>query len=234
MRKMQFILWIALVSVLLAACGGAAPTAVPTQDKPSTAVPVDTQAPAPENTITQTCTASPIPSATFTLPSPPTVTTSPIPLPDFANARVVVSEVRLDNRAAMLLGMDIPGLNGVYNVTLGTTRFVCQTDSKRPERLWCDGPTVKLATNEVEIAFYPVGVAEPVYQGVYLILLTIPTAMPVGDLSTWCPDRGKDVYCETEWRYKPNGDKCQIATCTDACGYYYSEACVGYDLMKKP
>jgi hypothetical protein len=225
--------------LLVSACTGAAPTALPAQQvEPPTSVPAETLPPEPTFTLTSTCTASPIPSATFTLPPPPTVTESPVPLPDFANARVVVSEVRPGNLKAMLLGIDVPGLNGVYDVGISTTaglvRFVCQTDPQRTDRLWCDGPTVKLATNEAGISFYQASATEPIYQGVYLMLLNVPTAMPIGDLNTWCPDRGKNVYCEAEWRYKPNGDKCEIKTCTDACGYYYSEACEGYDLMKKP
>ena len=36
-----------------------------------------------------------------------------------------------------------------------------------------------------------------------------------------CPDRGKDVYCESEYRLYDG--RCYYAhTCYDACGLYYS------------
>jgi hypothetical protein len=223
-----------LMGLLLSACAGAAPTAIATQAEPPTAVPVDTLPSVPTFTLTSTstCTVSPAPSATFTLPPPPTVTESPVPLPDFANARVIVSEVRQPERTNMLLGLDIPGLNGVYNLDINSTsgmiRFVCQTDLQRPERLWCEGPKLKFAGNEANISFYQVGAKDPVYQGVYLMLIVDATPMPVGDPDTWCPDRGKNVYCESEWRFNAKGEKCLISSCTDACGYYYSTDCPDY------
>jgi hypothetical protein len=57
---------------------------------------------------------------------------------------------------------------------------------------------------------------------VVLSSLTLPTALPEGYADTNCPDRGKNISCETECRIDPNGSPCIVATCTDACGLYRS------------
>ena len=57
--------------------------------------------------------------------------------------------------------------------------------------------------------------------------LVIPTALlvpptPVGWAGNNCPQRGQNVSCETECRIAPDGNPCIVATCTDACGPYFS------------
>ena len=44
---------------------------------------------------------------------------------------------------------------------------------------------------------------------------------------TWCPDRGYNVSCETE--YRNYGGACTVGmTCYDSCGFYYSVDTIRY------
>ncbi|MGB4595921.1 MAG: hypothetical protein WBI14_08455 [Anaerolineaceae bacterium] len=44
---------------------------------------------------------------------------------------------------------------------------------------------------------------------------------------TWCPDRGQNVSCETE--YRNYGGVCTVGmTCYDSCGFYYSVDTIRY------
>jgi hypothetical protein len=206
-----------LTLVFLVACSGLAlnqPTATPAPTQ--TTLPSATTAPTttvPSPTITQTITAT----------ATATVTASPVPsaTPQVGFEKAQVTELK-NGVGGYSIVMTVPNLDVAYDVILGGIKFSCTVNEKYAGKLFCWGlqrPPLDVSLTE---AFLSQTTKQVVYQTkVVLSSTTLPTAIPIGYPDTNCPDRGKHVSCESECRIY-DGKPCMVATCTDACGLYFS------------
>lgn len=199
------------------------------------AVPPETSAPA---LATGTATREMLltPSVTSTLPLEPTFTPSPTLT---ATAEVSPSPVAsatpgvqfdqlevlaIDNRVGgWIITLALPGVQGEMRLLLGGQTYECSSDPAYPDRLFCQGLARPAYDTPLKIAFQD----QASLRILYATTLTIPSALvlpptPAGWGHNACADRGKDVSCETECRIAPDGTPCMVATCTDACGPYFS------------
>ncbi len=219
MKKIMFSFIIVLA--ILAAC-------VPAQDNQTI---VNTPSPAvfvqPTETVTPSITPFPpkittmteVSTATSTLTSTETVTPSPTLGSDFVNAKIYGSE---DRGTYFLIILEIPNLSHAYAVMINNQQYNCSMQPEIADKLYCSGPALR--TNETYNIKYFSSDA-PWKDALYSSSIYFPeqykTPMPLGDPRTWCPERGQNVFCETEHRVE-NGVECWVSTCYDACGYYYS------------
>ncbi len=194
-------------------------TAAPTQPPPVSETPRLIETLSPSNT------PSPQPTATFT-PSPSmthTATVTSTPTPSFAGFSVTYAQY---TNYGMLIGFKIPGIKENYRLTVNKIEYKCQINDKAQDSLYCYGP--QFNQNEiVTLDFFPLeGEGKPLYEVSYKVSLLVPPTVDPRILMTQapgtCPQRGVDVTCETEYRNNGNGGYCIVATCNDACGYYYS------------
>jgi len=210
-------LFLLLALLVLAAC---APEPTPTQ------APTPTASPSPQPLITFTVAPSPTvtetsaPAPTFTLA--PTGTSSPSPTPAAALDQAEVIQIN-DGVGGIGLVLKIPHLSSPYNLILGGARYECKLDAQYPDWLFCWGlsrPTLDIPLTE---AFLDPQTSQVILKReVVLSSAILPTALPEGYANTNCPDRGKNISCETECRLDYDGNPCIVATCTDACGLYRS------------
>jgi len=202
-----------LALVLLAAC---APEPAPAPTDVPTAAPTATLTPMPS----ATSTATSAPSATFT--QAPTDTAKPSATPEAALDQAEVIQIN-DGVGGIGLVLKIPFLTSPYNLILGGTRYDCKLDAQYPDWLFCWGlkrPTLDIPLTEAFLD--PANNQVVLQRQVVLSSLLLPTALPEGYAATNCPDRGKNISCETECRLDYDGNPCIVATCTDACGLYRS------------
>lgn len=204
-------------AVLLAACS--APTQAPTATpEPPTATftavpPTDTPAPTETPLPTTTATETNTPEPTLT----PTITLTPTPVVDFSKFKLI-SVAKKDY--GFQIGLQVPGLQSPTKLVIGTQPYTCQIDPAFPDKMFCIGPEVLLDTN-MDIFFYTLEDNALIHQGVVYIPSSIFVYYPPGIDWNACPDRGKNVSCETEDR-KWFDPPCIVSTCVDACGYFYS------------
>ncbi len=147
---------------------------------------------------------------------------SPSPTAVIAFDQLAVSAV--DNRlGGWLVTLNIPGVNRQMKMILGGNSYDCVFDAQYPDRLFCQGLAKPSYDQQITIAFSDAQTGDVLYENQMVIpsaLLVPPT--PVGWAGTDCPQRGQNVSCETECRIAPDGNPCIVATCTDACGPYFS------------
>ena len=106
---------------------------------------------------------------------------------------------------------------------LNSVWYGCTVVAEAPDRLYCNGLKKPPVEKAIPLQFLDPEDDSLVYETSWSIPAAIvPTDIPVGDLTTWCEDRGKDVKCEYECRLDNSGKACMIASCYDACGYYFS------------
>jgi hypothetical protein len=121
------------------------------------------------------------------------------------------------------LTVTIPNLIVAYNMILGGNKYSCTVDARYPGKLFCWGLAQPPFDTELTIAFLDVQSGSVVYQAkTVLARAAFPTPVPAGYSWSNCPDRGKNVSCETECRIDPNGNPCLVSSCFDACGPYFS------------
>lgn len=210
--------WIPIAMVgllLLSACSAAepAPTTTPTSI-PATAT--ATLTPAPSQTFT------PEPSATLTLTFTPSLTPPPSPTPQAALDQAEVIRIK-DGIGGYSLTLEIPNLSQAYDMILGGVRYSCTYDVTYPTWLFCWGLARPLLDQTLTQAFIDQQTNQVLLERkVVLSSRILPTALPEGYANTNCPDRGKNISCETECRVDGDGVPCIVATCTDACGLYRS------------
>lgn len=172
--------------------------------------------PAPSNTLLPSVTP------TLTLTSTATVTSSATPRPVFAGFQVDFVEYAY---YGMQFAFMIPGIQHNYRLLANGTSFKCTLYEKYPDKLFCTGPAIKPNT-EVAFSFLPLaGSDTPVFESKYklgsMITPTINLETLTASNPTTCPQHGVNVRCETEYRKIASGC-CVVATCVDACGYYFS------------
>lgn len=203
-----------MLATLMTACTASVATpevtAVPTTDMPTIQPPTSTWTPVP--TATHTPTLLPTKVATVTL--------TPTPMVDFTALKVSSMGYASDEIGWVMFV--IPNIQPDYWVKIKNQVYTCKPTEIVANSLVCSG--ARIAYKEyVKIDFFAPGNDEPVYT----TRLTLPdgisaTATPVGAAQTWCPLRGTNVTCETEHRWEPDGTPCEVTSCFDACGYYYS------------
>ncbi len=173
--------------------------------------------------LRETATVFPSPSLTAT----PILTNSPYPITtvDFSKARIYGTE---DRGSYFLVIFEIPGLDHAYYVAINDSDYQCEFQEEVVDKLFCNGN--KLRSNEyVRVIFFDSDPAvasdrqavPSIFEGEMYVVEPFKTPLPIGDPATWCPDRGQNIYCETEHRVE-NDEECWVSTCVDACGYYYS------------
>ena len=208
--------FVLLLILLLAACSPAASPAAPTLSASETPRPSKTATAAPSSTLVASATFTMTPTRTLTFtPSP-----SPTPLAALDQAEVIQIN---DGIGGIGLVVRIPHLSTPYNLILGGIRFNCKLDAEYPDWLFCWGltrPTLDIPLTQAFID--PLTNQVVLERKVVLSSAVLPTALPEGYGYTDCPDRGKNISCETECRLDWDGIPCIVATCTDACGLYRS------------
>jgi hypothetical protein len=201
---------------LLAACSPSSPTSTPTSAESAT--------PRPSATATAASSSTPTASATYTLTPTRTLTFTPSPSPTPLAALDQAEVIQInDGIGGIGLVLKIPHLSTPYNLILGGTRFDCKLDAQYPDWLFCWGltrPTLDIPLTQALLD--PLTNQVVLERKVVLSSAVLPTALPEGYGFTNCPDRGKNISCETECRLDWDGNPCIVATCTDACGLYRS------------
>ncbi len=212
-------LLLALALFWLAGCARQTPPPAvieaPTQAAPS---------PAPSATATPAASLT----ATATLAPSATVTRTFTPAPSLTATQAVAFEqlkvLALENRVGgWMLTLAVPGAEKPLSLTLGGNRYDCSVDAQYPGRLFCQGLAKPPFDAQLSLTFSDPQSGAVVYESTLLIptaLMVRPT--PAGWASTGCDRRGQNVSCETECRIDPSGNPCIVATCTDACGPYFS------------
>ncbi len=218
------LLKLSAVLILLAALAACAPA-----EAAPTATPIPSETPAPAASATNTPTVSPTASATRTPRPTDTLTPSPSPTPlaafDQAKPIQLASGVGGWN-----LTFVVPNLNKAVNVIAAGIQFNCAYDERYPERLFCYGLSRPPLDQTITLAFLDTESGRVLYQSQTVFAsAAFPTAVPVGNPETNCPQRGQNVTCETECRVDPSTNiPCIVSTCYDACGHYFSvDSCPG-------
>jgi hypothetical protein len=214
---------IALMVITLAACTPSqtpAPTALPTA---SAAAPVPTLTPAPLPSATTPPMPTPTTAASAT--SAPSSTPSPVPSPTAVPAAFdKLQIISISNGVGGIsVIFRIPGIQTAYQVKIRSYDYNCVLDAKAPDRLFCNGLATPPFDKTLDLVFIDPQSGQTVYSGttIYSSLLSA-TSTVQGWGKNDCPDRGKNVSCETECRLLPNGNPCIVSTCSDACGLYFS------------
>ena len=210
MRKMAvMLLMLILAGIALSACSTTTPnptstptlalsptlTPLPSQTQPPTATPTPTEAPTPTPTPTQTD----VPFAGFPK--------------DFHLYRAWNNG---DETYFYFFQANI--IDKLY-AKADDYDLVCNPDPLYPHHMQCVAETKIFGEDEMTFTFYSDEARQhPVFSQVFHTGL-------VNDIiyhhANDCPDRGKDVYCESEYRLYDG--RCYYAhTCYDACGLYYS------------
>lgn len=215
---------LALAGLLLAACTSAVapqPTAT-TVPSATPALPTATLAPSPSATLALTASATLALAASATLP--PTASPAPSASPTATIGFDALQVSAVDNRpGGWMVTFKLPGANRAMKVVLGGSAYDCSVDAQYPDRLFCQGLSKPAYDQSLDLLINDAQTGERLYAGKLLIpsaLLVPPT--PAGWASNDCPQRGQNVSCETECRIAPDGNPCIVATCTDACGAYFS------------
>jgi hypothetical protein len=207
-----------LVMVSLQACSAATPTQTPT----ATLVPA-TDTPQPSATVLPSDTPTLPPTATATASSTATLTATPseTPRPSFAGFKVDYAELAA---YGMSFGFTIPGIKENFKLMVNAFEYKCNLSDKSPDHLYCSGSQFGQGQT-VKLSFYALtGSKDPLFETTYKIMLVKTATIDPRTLAAGapaCENRGKDVKGEIEYR-KNNGSYCVVATCFDACGYYYS------------
>ena len=198
----------ALICALLVACAGAAPQPTPaptTTNTPTTPPPTDTPAP------TLTATHTEVPTETVT----PTRTKVP-----FAGFMQLFSLYRAwSNNGKTYFYFLQSNFPGTMYARADSYDLVCNPDPKYPLHMQCESEQEIFGQDEMSFTF----VTNEDRQD--LVLTQKFLTGLVNDIvyyhNTDCPDRGKNVHCESEYRLY-EGRCCYAHTCYDDCGLYYS------------
>jgi hypothetical protein len=220
MKSRLFVLFLLVLLMLSLQACSAAPTAAPT----ATPAPTDTASPQPSATPKPSDTPTPPPpTATTTNTSTATQTNTPsqTPRPSFAGFKVDYAQVMPNS---MQFGFSVPGIKENFKLVVNTSEFTCALNEKNPDKLYCTGAQFAQGQS-LKLTFYSLsGSTTPVFETTFKVAyVKTPTSNPqtLAAGANKCPDRGKNVTGEIEYRKLGEG-YCVVATCFDACGYYYS------------
>ncbi len=212
---------VGLLALVIAGCQASTPQPTATEAVPTTPVqPTDTFTPAPSATVT----ATEIPSET---PTPTAIPATATPSIAFDQAKIIGVTQQLNGVSTGSVNVQLviafPGIQQAYNVVLNKVNYYCSVVASVPDRLFCNGLVKPKGDQSLSLDFTDVNSGAVLYSTeVSIPSAYIPTDIPAGDTGNWCPDRGKNEYCEYECRIAPDGSACLVASCYDACGYYFS------------
>jgi len=183
-----------------------------------------TQTPSKTSTVepSPTVTATPEPTNTASLTPTITMTWTPSPTPFTGFLESKINSHQPSGEMYMYI-FSVPGVSQDYYATIEKELYHCEIDTNYPDILICTGEYFEFDDEMVDVVFCSDETRdEIVHKQEYFSGPTTPApAIIYGDPKTWCPERGQNVNCETEYRsYK--GEECIVQTCFDACGYYYS------------
>lgn len=184
------------------------PTQQPTQ------VPTVTKTPQPPTRIPLAATDTP----TLTITS--TITMTPTLAALFDQIQILGGFYNQDNS---IIYLSFPKVDKNYKFKIDQYDYECKVDLEYQDRVNCYGRFLdNQKSKSVLVQVFDPADSKLLFEKDVYVPMTIPTPIPSGDASTWCPLRGQNVTCETEWRTE-NGEICVVMSCFDACGYYYSE-----------
>ena len=186
----------------------------------STEAPLSSETSPVEPSLTFTATPEPTNTATLTPTVTMTWTPSPTPFTGFEESKI--NSHQYSGEMYMYI-FSVPRVSQGYYATIENKLYECEIDLNYPDVLICTGEYFEFNDEMVDVIFYSgETMDEIVYQQEFYSGPTTPApAIIYGDPKTWCPERGQNVTCETEYR-SYNGEECIVQTCFDACGYYYS------------
>lgn len=212
MMKRFFQLGLALVfsALLLYACAKEAPTV---QNLPSP-TPSSTFTPIPP---TETPTLSPTPTFTLVPTDTATPTQTRVPFTGFMNGFSLYRAWNDDGKTYFyFLQSNFPG---TLYAKADDYNLVCNPDPQYPLHMKCFADDKIFGKDEMTFSFYTDEERQDlVYTQIFYTGL-------VNDIVYYhandCPDRGKNIHCESEYRLYDG--RCYYAhTCYDDCGLYYS------------
>ncbi len=202
----------------LAGCQPRAAAVPPTADAVASATSLPTASP------TQRPSHTPLPSLTPTLTRTATLVPSPVVSPTLEVAYAELKLLSVENRVGgWMVTFTLPGIRQPLKLLLGGNTYNCLVDDDYADRLFCQGLAKPAYDTPLSLAFLDEGTGAKLYESslVFPSALLVPPT-PAGWANTNCAERGQNVSCETECRIAPNGSPCIVATCTDACGPYFS------------
>ncbi|MCD4752173.1 MAG: hypothetical protein K8R40_03785 [Anaerolineaceae bacterium] len=178
------------------------------------------ETPTAEPSVTFTATPEPTNTATLTPTVTMTWTPSPTPFTGFEGSKI--NSYQSSGELYMYI-FSVSGVSQEYYATIEKELYYCEIDINYPDILICTGEYFEFNDEMVDVVFYSdETLDEIVHQQEYYSGSTTPAPVIIyGGPETWCPERGQNVTCETEYR-SYNGEECIVQTCFDACGYYYS------------
>ena len=238
MKKKTLTYLILAGMVLLSACSYPRPRFTPEVNEraDNTATPIDTEIPTPTETETPTPTKTLTPTHTVTTTSTATGTNTPTPFLGFEQIWLA-SAYNQGNQT--LFTFYVPGVSEVFYGTVDGYPMVCEPHADYQDTLICisdhdlSGFGYMTFNFFVDESMTHLIFSDDLFTG--LNNTPVPTKLPLiwpradfteDDVtwaggSTWCPQRGENITCETE--YRNYGGQCVVgSSCFDACGYYYS------------
>jgi hypothetical protein len=218
--KSRFMFIVMIIVLALSACTSASVEEDLASDQADAVVQEVAVEPTQTNTPEPTEAPTLEPTATPTATPEPTVTPEPTPIPPFEQAQLDGLEERGDQ---FFFFFRVEEIEDEFAVKINDLDYDCHLEPDYPGRLFCAGPRFSTRKGDLSVTFAPIEDPDNViYQGMYAVPAVAEAPMPAGDPSTWCPERGQNVFCETEYRIDINGNPCIVQSCFDACGYYYS------------
>jgi len=193
---------------LLAACAGAAPQPTATPDATNTqTIPPPTDTPAP--TLPPPQTEAPTETAT--------PTRTKVPFAGFMQLFSLYRALSQDGKTYFyFLQSNFPG---TMYARADSYDLVCNPDPKYPLHMQCESSVEIFGQDEMTFTFFTDEDRQDLVHTQKFF-----TGL-VNDIvyyhNTDCPDRGKNVHCESEYRLY-EGRCCYAHTCYDDCGLYYS------------
>ncbi|MAT41959.1 MAG: hypothetical protein CL609_06430 [Anaerolineaceae bacterium] len=199
-------------------------TACTPQVEPTVEIVPSTQLPSQIPTLTSTpipATNTPLlPTDTPTFTPTPTITMTATSVALFDQIQILGGYYNQENS---IIYLSFPKVDKNYKFVIDQHDYECNIDLEYEDRVNCYGRFLdNQRSKSVLVQVFDPENSQLLFENEVYVPMTIPTPIPVGDASTWCPLRGQNVTCETEWRTE-NGEICVVSSCFDACGYYYSE-----------
>lgn len=199
------------LGLAFSACAPVAPAPTLTPVPPTT---THTPSPIPSVTAAPTQTATLLSTATFT----PTISPTPTPAAAFEQMQIqgvesIVGGVRVN--------LFLPGVETAYTLRIKDNQYTCTLVPEAKDHLFCLGLALVPEDEPLPVVLLDPASGAKVYASE--LIFSVPDAvLPAGYTHNWCEQRGEGVNCETECRQLPAGGYCVVATCTDACGLYFS------------
>jgi len=200
--------------------------------KPSD-TPTLTETPTPTETYKPTRTATA--TATETLTPTPTAT----PFLGFENAFLYNAWNRINQTIFIF---QVPGVSTPFYGMVDGYSLACEPHTDYPNTLVCETDNYLFGSAYMTFDFYAdESMQQLLFSGEFytgLVKVNTPTPSYLAGLvwpqanftaddiswagdDTWCPQRGENVFCETEYRIYDG--ECYVgSSCYDDCGYYYS------------